>query len=208
MIPVAEKAEPSWFDGKIRQPGLAFLARNPNRKPKPLWALARTDLRRTYGSTCAYTCRWISDDATVDHFLPKSKYPRLAYDWQNYRLSCSFANRAKGAKVGLCDPFRIGSRWFAIAFPQCDVILGSSLPKGQVAKALATIEALGLNAECVVEGRCRVMIEFRDGHIDLDHLRRFFPFCAMEIERQGSGSGASDEAGLRGFVGSLFRNLA
>ena len=208
MIPVAEKAEPSWFDGKVRQPGLAFLERHPHQEPRPLWTVARTDLRTTYGSICAYTCRWISDDATVDHFLPKSKFPKLAYDWHNFRLYCNFTNRSKGAKVGLLDPFQIRPRWFAIAFPQCDVVLGPSLPSGQVAKARATIEALKLNAECVVEVRCHVVVAFRDGSMNLDYLRRFYPFCAMEIERQGSASGASDEAGLRGFVASLFRNLA
>ena len=205
LIPITKQAEPSWFDARIRQPGQVFLNQNPDKALRSLWSLARDDLRTAYGSICAYTCRWISDDATVDHFLPKSKYPSLAYEWENYRLSCNSVNRAKGAKVGLIDPFLIRPWWFGIALPECDVVLGSQLPSKEVSKAHFTIEALKLNSEDLVESRYHTLIEFRDGGVTLDHLRRHYPFYAMEIERQGSAVGASGEMELRHFLKRIFR---
>ena len=184
---------------------MAFLKRRPHSQPKSLWSLARSDLEKSYGRICAYTCRSIVG-GSVDHFLPKSKYPELAYEWANYRLSCAFANQAKAAKVGLMDPFQIGLGWFSISFPQCDVVVGPKVPKEREGEAQLTIKALKLNSESLVEGRSDIAMEFRDGSVTLDYVKRHYPFLAVEIERQGSAFGASDEAGLRKFVASLFRS--
>lgn len=204
MIPVQPAPEPTYFDKKVRQPGLAFLDNYPNKEPKDLWLLASDDLKRSYRRTCAYTCQRIVG-GTVDHFLPKSRYRALAYEWSNYRLCCEATNRVKAAKVGLVDPFKVGRRWFALAFPQCDVILGANVPHAMQAKARFTIDALDLNSEDLVEGRSHVAVEFRDGDVSLTHVRKSHPFLAVEIERQGAANGTVDEASLRLFIASLFR---
>ena len=143
-------------------------------------------------------------DGSVDHFLPKSRHPELAYEWSNYRLSCEFSNRAKATKIGLMDPFQIEWGWFAICFPQCDVVVGPKLPKHREREAQFTIKALKLNSEHVVGVRSCMAMEFRKGQVTLDHLQRYYPFLAAEIKRQGSALGASDETGLREFVTSRF----
>ena len=206
MIPVQPRSEPSNFDGEVRQPGLNFLKKHPGSPPKALWSIARSDLQRSYRYICAYTCRRIVD-GSVDHFLPKSKYPKLAYEWANYRLCCNAANQAKAAKVGLMDPFTIGRGWFAITFPLCDVVLGPNVPKGRKAEAQFTIKALNLNSESLLKVRSDMATEFRDEHVALGYVWRWYPFLAVEIKRQGSAYGASDEAGFRRFIASRFRDL-
>ena len=113
---------------------MAFLEKRMQGPPKDLWFHARSDLQKRYGRICAYTCQRIVG-GSVDHFLPKSKYPCLAYEWSNYRLSCEAANQAKGVKVGLMDPFQIDWGWFAISFPQCDVVVGPTVPQEAEGKA-------------------------------------------------------------------------
>ena len=80
MIPVRQAPEPAYFDAEVRQPGRAFLNNHPDRELKTLWDVARDDLRRRYERICAYTCQRIVD-GTIDHFLPKSKFRALAYEW-------------------------------------------------------------------------------------------------------------------------------
>ncbi len=207
MIPVKQKNEPKHFDVTVRQPGVAFLAAHPEGKLKPFWSLALDDLHKKYGYICAYTCCF-TIEGEVDHFWPKSKRRGLAYEWANFRLASSSANRTKGVKVGLVDPFHVEEGWFALEFPACDVVLGPNVPEGRGQEVQFTIQALKLNAERLIAGRCRVLVEFRDGEVSLSHLRRFFPFHAAEIVRQGAGAGAYDEGHLRAFVGQFFRNRA
>lgn len=204
MIPVRQAPEPAYFDAKIRQPGRALLDSQPDKEPKPLWAFAHDDMRRSYRRTCAYHCRRIVG-GTIDHFLPKSKYRALTYEWSNYRLCSDAANRAKGAKVGLLDPFKIGRSWLAIAFPQCDVVLGEALPAAMRTDARFTIEALHLNAEALVEDRAEMALDFCEGDVKLNFVKEHRPFLAAEIERQGTADGPVDEASLRLFIAGIFR---
>ena len=204
MIPVRQVPEPEYFDDRIRQPGLAFLNRYPDREPKPLWMFAHDDLRRSYKRTCAYHCRRVVG-GTVDHFLPKGKYRALAYEWSNYRFCSDAANRAKAAKVGLVDPFKVGRSWFAIAFPQCDVVLGEDLPTAMRAEARFTIEALHLNAEVLVKDRAEMALAFCEGNVKLSFVKEHRPFLAAEIERQGAAKGPADEASFRQFIAGIFR---
>lgn len=204
MIPVRQAPEPTYFDAKIRQPGRVFLSSHPNTEPKPLWTLASDDLRRSYKRTCAYHCLRVVG-GTVDHFLPKSRHPVLAYEWSNYRLCSDAANRAKAAKVGLVDPFKVGRSWFAIAFPQCDVVLGDGLPPTMRAAASFTIEALHLNAEALVEGRAEMALSFCEGDVRLRFVKEYHPFLAAEIEQQGAVNGLVNEADLRLFIAGIFR---
>ena len=204
MIPVKQAPEPPYFDAKIRQPGRASLDNEPGKEPKRLWACVHDDMRRSYRSTCAYHCRRIVG-GTIDHFLPKSKYPALTYEWSNYRLCSDSANRAKGAKVGLLDPFKIRQSWFAIALPQCDVVLGEALPTAIRADARFTIKALNLNAEALVEDRAKMALDFCEGNVKLNFVKEHRPFLAAEIERQGTANGPVDEASLRLFIAGIFR---
>ena len=58
-----------------------LLARGARRTPGCLWSGLRLSL-----------CVRISTDASVDHFVPKSRRWDLVYEWSNYRLACTTMN--------------------------------------------------------------------------------------------------------------------
>ena len=102
MMRVKARAEPRDFQEKVVLPGALFLTEN-NRptskqwKGKEYWRKAKGDMGRLYGGVCAYCAIWRSHDArTVDHFIPKSIEPSLAYRWDNFRLASFSMNSNKG----------------------------------------------------------------------------------------------------------------
>jgi len=65
-----------------------------------LWGQAKEALARMSHRKCAYCEGKINSPRAgqVDHFKPKSLFPSLAYDWDNYFLSCGGCNNAKRDK--------------------------------------------------------------------------------------------------------------
>ena len=69
------------------------------------WRSFRADLKIVFHGLCAY-CEQI-DPGEVDHFRPKSVFPREVYVWDNWVFSCHPCNHAKGEKwpdAGYIDP--------------------------------------------------------------------------------------------------------
>ena len=91
-----------------RSPEPAFLA--AMRAAYPQWAdlnasdrqAIREALRADFGQCCAYCenrCDIAGNGAsleTVDHFRPRSKFPRQALDWLNLVYACQRCNTTKG----------------------------------------------------------------------------------------------------------------
>jgi hypothetical protein len=106
MIRVQLQPEPPEFDQAVRQPGMAYLKRHPNPtsnqwKSHSYWRKIIPQLRKSYREICAYCCHWIPPDTgsnTVEHFHPKDKYPKQAYEWDNYRLISGTLNGRKGTR--------------------------------------------------------------------------------------------------------------
>jgi len=48
---------------------------------------------------CYYCNKTIFSDVTVDHFLPRSKFPEMALKLDNLRISCRPCNSSKGANL-------------------------------------------------------------------------------------------------------------
>ena len=65
-----------------------------------LWGRAKKALAGMSHRKCAYCEGKINSPRAgqVDHFKPKSLFPSLAYDWDNYFLSCGGCNNAKHDK--------------------------------------------------------------------------------------------------------------
>ena len=190
MIPVVEGEEPSYFHERVRVAGNEYLAsEDGQRKNRPLpnyWNRAKRDVSQTYRKICAYTCQRVAGLGEIDHFLPKSKYKSLAYEWSNYRLSSSEANRIKGDKEDIVDPFEIRHGWFQLGFPDCFVKPGPRVPSEQRRRVERTIRVLRLNdRDRYVDERINIVSCFIKGRIDLDMLAYFYPFVAYEIRRQG-----------------------
>lgn len=67
---------------------------------KAIWGKAKSALARMSHQKCAYCESPINAErsAAVEHYKPKSLFPSLAYDWDNYFLGCGGCNGAKSDK--------------------------------------------------------------------------------------------------------------
>ena len=186
MIPVKEQPEPCSFDRLVRQPGRQSLnARDGAGKLASYWKKVRNELHAAYGGVCAYTCVYLVGTWSVDHFLPKTTHRHLAYEWTNYRLASQIANSRKGEHDGILDPFRIGERWFGLAFPACLVVPGPALPECKTREAARTIQLLKLNDDDdLVQERCNMIMYLRDRVVKVEYLQERYPFIAHELHRQ------------------------
>ena len=193
MIHVDLKSEPDIFDKLVRQPGRIFLSKVPNPTTKQwnnhsLWRLILKKLHDNYGGICAYSCHWIPYDTGADsteHFLPKSKYPNLAYEWSNYRLVCSTLNGRKSNFEDALDPFNITDGDFIIDFPSLFIKPSKNLTSEYTQSVRNTIARLGLNDEdTCLKSRERYIKHYCLDMIDFRHLLSEAPFIAKELQRQ------------------------
>lgn len=191
MISVARKPEYTDFDIEVRQPGLAFLARTPRPTSaefgkRSYWTKARSHLHAAYLGQCAYTTMYLVDGGTIDHFLPKTTHPHLAYEWDNYRLARQKVNGRKGNTEEVVDPFEVEPGWFVLHMPSCLVRAGSGLDHVVRKRVNATINILQLNADdLLVQERCDLLISLADGDVTMTFLDRWYPFLSSEVRRQG-----------------------
>ena len=192
MIPVRPKPEPRSFDKRVRKKGEKLL-RKLKEEGRPFrtselrnyWRDALPDLHTLYDGICAYTCFYLLSSETVDHFLPKSKHPELAYEWSNFRLASQRVNQRKGENLGLIDPFLVERGWFTIDFPSCIVRKSNVVPSIYARQVENTIRILKLNEDDqLVQERCDIIMEYRNRHVRFEYLRKRYPFIAIEIERQ------------------------
>ncbi len=201
MIPVSLESEPANFDSEVRQPGLAFLRSNPNPNSKQFrkknyWKNISQELHDAYRSICAYTCVFMPDPGTVDHFIPKTINPKLAYEWSNFRLSSPRVNNHKANSVDIVDPSNMDEGLFTIDFPSCLVRVSNSFDVQTRQQGEDTIRILKLNEDDhFVQTRCQIMLDYARGEVTLEFLRRRYPFLASEIERQN----------IQGTVSEIFK---
>jgi hypothetical protein len=191
MIPITPQQEPADFNTVVRTPGLAFLRIKPRPTAQEFntaayWKLSLPQLRISYGDVCAYSSVWIPSEGTVDHFYPKSAYPRSAYDWKNYRLALSRVNNYKGNSVAILDPFLIQPGWFILDFATLWVRPDNSQSSQLQQRVQRSIDILKLNEdEDLVKLRFEVYQSYRDSKLLLSDLDMKYPFIAFEIRRQG-----------------------
>jgi hypothetical protein len=211
VIPVARANEPKTFDAKVRQPGLRAIAEMAGKTPSPrrksgkpfskianresdipakkfppYWTEALDDLMTAYQRVCAYACfriHPVTGARSADHFAPKSKDWKQAYEWFNYRLCCSRMNARKNDFGGVLDPFTIQLDWFQLELLGFQVIPNLSLPDAKRRAIQQTIERLGLNG--FRDDRARDAERYWDGEVSLRVLREESPFVAEELKRQG-----------------------
>ena len=200
MIHVDEKPEPTDFDQKVRQKGLCWMDIHHIEREKPLpdkielkdyWRNCLADMYKLYNGCCAYLgirlnrCQTI----TIDHFLPKSKYPKLAYEWSNYRLCSPTVNSYKKDKEGVLDPFQIETGWFWFDFVDGSVYENESLSSERKESVVNTIRLLKLNDSRFCEERCRLWDSFKG---QPDELKNNAPFIYAEAVRQNRLHGESE----------------
>ncbi|MDO5580593.1 MAG: hypothetical protein Q4G69_05625 [Planctomycetia bacterium] len=194
MIPVVFENEPSLFDVRIRQKGIAWCQRNnislncplpEGKKLKEYWRICLPAMRKIYHCFCAYTNILINPgEGTIDHFLPKNKYPKFAYEWTNYRLALPRINSRKKDCEDVLDPFDIKDGWF-----QLDLITGflyadPELPFQKRTQILQTINRLQLNDSMYKQYRLRYIDDYIHGKISIQLLERDAPYIFREMRRQ------------------------
>lgn len=191
MIRVTPQPEPENFDKKVRQPGLAVFHRT-QRANKPYWRRCHNELFAAYQAYCAYLAVRIprspaSHDkyggSSVDHFLPKDHYPKLAYEWKNYRLACSAINSRKDNAVGLLDPFYVGEDWFFL-----NPLTGTLAPNPALSARLQnavtkTILLLGLNEKRFCDYRMELLDLSDEKEEKTGSLHHESPFLYAEAVR-------------------------
>lgn len=194
MINVTLKPEPKDFDKLVRTPGQKFLATCPNPTQKQwatrsYWRKILKSLHSEYAGICSYSCHWMPFDTgadTVEHFRPKTTYPKEAYEWTNYRLVCQLLNARKRDDETVLDPFKVQNNWFTIEFPSLLVKPANDLKKTLRDQVEHTCEILGLNDDdTCFASRMSWVTEFCLGNINFAHLQKRAPFLAAEMTRQG-----------------------
>lgn len=194
MIPVGPRPEPRDFHERVGRRGADFLRTTPRPtsaswKGRQYWRNVLPDLREAYRGICAYSAVWIPQDvgtATVDHFVPKSVCPDLAYKWENYRLSSLLMNSRKGNHRDVVDPFDVRHEWSVLRFPSMLVHPGPDLSEEQKERVEQTIRRLKLNShDQLVQSRLKWVLDFCHDGITFEHLESNAPFIAYELERQG-----------------------
>ncbi len=190
MIPVILQPEPGMFNAKVRKPGQAFLRRFPNPDQRQFrshqyWKESLPELRDAYNEVCAYCACWIPLQGSVDHFVPKSVNPHLAYEWSNFRLAQERINSNKGDSVEVLDPFHIEAGWFILDCASFFVKPNTAVKKEIQHAVVKTITVLQLNSDTFVRLRYAVLKEYSSGNFSMNFLERRYPFVASELKRQG-----------------------
>lgn len=188
MIRVHLKPEPPDFDSKVRIPGKAFLKKNPNPTTwKEYWRECLWDLYDAYERICAYSAHWFSrceGIATVDHFIPKSKNPSKAYEWDNFRLASLRMNSLKKDHQDVLDPFKIAKETFVLDFTTLRPEPGPKVSRSLACKVSETVRRLKLDNNVCVETRMDWLRLYCDKELTLEGLVKRAPFLAYEIKRQ------------------------
>ncbi len=192
MIPVAAKPEPINFTEQVRIPGQKFLSKvaKPTSlqwRGKEYWQRVLPDMRRAYKSICAYSGFWIphsTGNHSIDHFIPKSKQPSLAYEWHNYRYVSARFNSRKGTNT-IIDPFELVCGCFILDFNSFLIKPNPDLSRNQKDKLWKTIKHLKLNDdEDLVIERQTWYLNYLNEEISFKYLKKMAPFIALEVERQ------------------------
>jgi hypothetical protein len=212
VIPVTEAPKPARFDKEVRQPGLRAIAELVGKKPRPkrahghpfkklkgitrerdipaeklpsYWTSALDDLMAAYHEVCAYACfriHPVTGGRSADHFAPKSRNWRLAYQWSNYRLCCQRMNARKNDFGTVLDPFKIKSGWFQLELLGFQVVPAKGLPQNTRKAVENTILRLGLNS--FRAEREKDAERYWNDDISLRVLKEESPFVAAELRRQ------------------------
>ena len=187
MIHVDLQPEPASFDAAVRQRGLAWLAANQIAPNAPLpqgtqlpdyWRVCLPDLRGRYRNCCAYLAlriELVEDRPSVDHFIPKSGQPALAYEWSNYRLARAPTNSRKGHHTDVLDPCAVQTGWFRLEMVTGRIYPSPVLPANTRQAVQATIDRLRLDDEPMRDLRAQHLQRYHEDHWSAADLHTHSP---------------------------------
>ena len=147
------------------------------------WLLFHDDLESVFRGLCAYCEETTKGE--VDHFKPKSRFPKLVYSWSNWLFACHECNHAKlgtWPTAGYVDPCATSKQDHPERHFVIDTQTGRISPHGalgpqQRKKAQDTIDALRLNDSHHLKKRIEWLVLFsaavpKDPHALTDHTTK------------------------------------
>ena len=122
-----------------------------NKPTDDYWRSFHKDVKRDFGGICGY-CE-SRPKGQIDHFKPKSRYPKLVYYWNNWVFACHDCNHAKGRgfpKSGYVNPCELveGLRpegYFTFDTVTCEIIARPGLSDRERERAQGMVDDLRLN---------------------------------------------------------------
>jgi hypothetical protein len=149
-----------------------------------------------YQGICMYCASWTPRtprnasfiQTSIDHFMPKGIFPKLAYEWSNFRLCRNDINTRKGQDCYIPDPFAIQNEWFAIDFTTWRVGPSTSAPDYIKNRIRCTFVMLGLNDDNYIEERQNAAAIYIHRPRQRDELKALYPFLTAELARQCEGT--------------------
>ena len=198
MIRVSLPASPAHYVSTVRQPGLAFLAATPHPtrddwQRHRYWSEIHGYLYREHQGVCGYCASWTPrrprkggpDHTSIDHFIPKSRDPQRAYEWENFRLARAKLNNRKADFEDVVDPCGIQAGWFQLSFSTFLIRPAADLPFVTQQRIRDTIARLELNSDpAYINERARVAYRYAAGKFPFNDLERLYPFVAAEMTAQ------------------------
>ncbi len=188
VIPVPRTEEPADFDERVRQPGVQWLAANPDvARPRDFWTHCLPALREAFSNRCGYAAMLDATGGTVDHYLSVKNHRERAYEWKNYRLASGPMNiTKKNADATVLDSHEIQAGWFEILLPSLQMRVTDLVPNELRERAEYTLIRLKLrDGERILQWRAGWYHGYRNGWITLEGLRQYAPLIAEAVERAG-----------------------
>jgi 5-methylcytosine-specific restriction endonuclease McrA len=199
------------YEQKVRVPGEAFLALHPSPtreqfKRNDFWKEIHDEMYDAYQGICMYCASWTPrtpnrasfSQTTIDHFIPKAVYPKLAYDWSNFRLCRNDINTNKAQDLYVPDPFAIRDDWFQIDFATWRVGPSDNAPIYIKHRIRSAFVRLGLNEDAYIEERQAAAAIYVHRPQERVQLELLYPFLTAELARQSEGTALLDD--LRGLL--------
>jgi len=196
VIRVTLPPAPLHYEASVKLPGEAFLraVRHPTSaqwNQHRYWNLIHDDLYRDLQGICNYCASWSprrstgDDHTSIDHFVPKSRVPTLAYSWKNFRLCRERLNNRKKHHGDIVDPCGVRNGVFVIDFDTFQIKPLHSLP-GPVARQIReTIDRLELNTDRdYVNERIRVVRAYSLDEVTINYVTDRYPFIAAQMRAQ------------------------
>lgn len=195
MMPVSLPRPPTHYQARVRGSGLRFLGRTPNPTNEQwskhrYWQNIHSDLYGWHKGVCVYCASWTPhprqhgvDHTSIDHFVPKSVNPRLAYEWSNFRMVRAKLNNRKDNFQDVIDPCTLQVGWFQLNFTSFFLEPDGGLPPAVRRRVVATIQRLLLNDDLdYVNERARVVYRYAAGNMTFADVQRLYPFIASEMQ--------------------------
>ncbi len=197
MIKVALAPPPPNYEVDVKLPGLAFLKITPRPSKKDwdqhnYWSKIHDYLYNQHSGICAYCALWsprrpyAQKSSSVDHFKPKKHYPKLAYDWTNYRLSRVRLNTRKLDFQDIIDPCIIDSDWFHLDFATFLIRPSPRVTDVTIRTRIdSTIARLQLNLDNdYVTERISIIAQYCLDKLSFNILSSKYPFIAFQMSIQ------------------------